>query len=201
MCATPVELRREDHRSLTAYAAVPIAYEVREALQTPVVGEGALQHRIVRPAYRKDYDAIPGNRPQDWPTRFAVDRAEFIAAYAGGERVGGAVAVVEPTDVARLGGEHPLVLLWDLRVAPEARGRGIGRALLAAVETRLREIGIPGVVVETQDTNVAACHLYAGAGYGIRSVDPNASEQLPGETQIIWVKLFNSWRRRPRMTR
>ena len=185
----PVEIRREDHRALDAYATIPVAFDVREAVRTPVA-DGALACRIVHPPHRKDYDAIPGNHPRDWPTRFAVDRAEFIAAFQSGDRIGGAVAVVDPADVARLGGAPPLALLWDLRVAPAVRGRGVGRALLAATEARVREIGLPGLVVETQDINVAACRLYAGAGYGITSIDAHAYAALPGETQIIWTKRF-----------
>jgi ribosomal protein S18 acetylase RimI-like enzyme len=185
-----VEIRRDESRSLSAYAAISSAYEVRAALQVPRVGVRALPSRIVSTAYRKDYDAIPGNHPRDWPTRFAVERAEFIAAYRSGERIGGAVAVVDPSDVAKLGGEAPLALLWDLRVAPAVRGRGVGRALLAAMEARVREIGLPGIVVETQDINVAACRLYAGAGFRITSVDAHAYIELPGETQIIWTKRF-----------
>jgi len=189
MAPISVEIRREDHRSLGAYAAISTAYEVREALQAPV-GEGPLQRRRVTPAYYKDYDAIPGNHPRDWHTRFAVERAEFLAAYSGSERVGGAVVVVDPADVVRLGGARSLALLWDLRVAPEARARGVGQALLAAIEARLRGLGVSGIVAETQDINVAACRLYAGAGYTVRSVDACAYEDLPGETQIIWTKVF-----------
>jgi ribosomal protein S18 acetylase RimI-like enzyme len=185
-----VEIRREDYRALGAHSAISIAFDVREAVQLPVVAGDALHHRIVSPGYLKDYDAIPGNDPRDWPARFAVDRAELLAAYLDGERVGGAVAVVEPSDVARLGGEPPLAVLWDLRVAPETRGRGVGRTLLAAMEARMREIGLPGITGETQDINVAACRLYASAGYRITRTDANAYAELPSETQIIWTKRF-----------
>jgi ribosomal protein S18 acetylase RimI-like enzyme len=81
-------------------------------------------------------------------------------------------------------------VLWDLRVAPETRGRGVGRTLLAAMEARMREIGLPGITVETQDINVAACRLYASAGYRITRTDANAYAELPSETQIIWTKRF-----------
>ena len=185
-----VEIRREDFHSLGTYGEISTAFDVREALLTPIAGDGALEYRVVSPSYRKDYDAIPGNHPRDWPARFAVDRAEFIAAYSHGKRVGAAVTVVEPSEVARLGGESLLALLWDLRVTPEARGRGVGRALLTAVEARGRELDLAGVTVETQDVNVAACRLYAGAGYRIDSVNANAYEELAGETQIIWTKRF-----------
>ena len=185
-----VEIHRDDHHALTSYASISIAFDVREAVLAPVVGDRALRCRSIRPVYRKDYDAIPGNHPRDWPTRFAVDRAEVFAAYTEGERVGGAMVVVEPSDVVRLGGKHRHALLWDLRVAPGARGRGVGSALLAAIEDRVRELGFPGIMAETQDVNVAACRLYAEAGYRVTRVDRNAYPESPEETQIIWTKMF-----------
>lgn len=82
-----------------------------------------LPHHIVASPYRKDYDAVPDNHPEDWSRRFAVDQARFIAAFSGAQRVGGAVLIVDPSDVARLGGQRGFALLWDLRVALEVRGR------------------------------------------------------------------------------
>lgn len=139
---------------------------------------------------RKDYDAIPGNHPRDWPVRFATDRAHLLGAYNAGQRVGAAVVILESTDVVRLGGEAGLALLWDLRVAPEARGRGVGRALLRAAEVSARDAGARGMVIETQTINVAACALYARAGYRITKVASNAYPDIPGEVQVMWAKTF-----------
>jgi len=187
-----VEIRREDYHSLTDYAVVSIAYEVREAVNALTTGAAPLPlpRRVVTPAFRKDYDAIPGNHPDEWSTRFAVDRAHFISAYSMGGRVGGAVVIVDPSDVAQLGGDPGYALVWDLRVAPEARGHGIGRALLMAAEASVQEIGGAGIVAETQDVNVAACQLYARAGYVITSIDSKAYPELSGELQIMWSKIF-----------
>lgn len=187
-----IEIRSENQSSLTEYAATPIAFAVREVIGAVTAGgaPNPLPRRGIARAFRKDYDAIPGNGPAGWPARFAVDRARFMAAYDQGRRVGGAVVIVEPSDVARLGGEPPFALLWDVRVAPAARGRGIGRALLRAAETVTQETGSRGLVAETQDINVAACHLYARAGYDIIRVNPTAYPDIAGETQIVWAKSF-----------
>jgi ribosomal protein S18 acetylase RimI-like enzyme len=187
-----IDIRREDHRSLAEYAAIPVAFEVRSALESPVVGpvRPPLRARAVWPGHDKDYDAIPGNHPSDWPSRFAVDRACFLAAYADGVRVGGTVVILEPSDVARLGGEAGLSLLWDLRVAPHARRHGIGRALLAAAEASAREAGARGIAVETQDVNVAACRTYAAAGFVVARVALDAYPGLPGEARMVWTKMF-----------
>ena len=187
-----IEIRHEDHGSLAEYAATPPAFEVREAIDKVIIGRppSPLPRRAVSPACRKDYDAIPGNGPGGWQARFAVDRARFIAAYDDGRRLGGAVVIVEPSDVARLGGDPPFALLWDIRVAPATRGCGVGRALLDAAEAAAQEMGCHGLIAETQDINVAACHLYAHAGYIIGRVDPTAYPDNAGETQIVWAKSF-----------
>jgi GNAT superfamily N-acetyltransferase len=186
------EIRRDYRPSLTEYATTATAFEVREVIGPVTAGPAPnpLPRRVVSPAFRKDYDAIAGNGPDEWHARFVVDRACFMAAYDHGRRVGGAVVIVDPADVARLGGDPPLALLWDVRVTPEVRGRGIGRALLGAAETAAQQSGCPGLIAETQDINVAACHLYAHAGYIMVRIDPAAYPGSAGETQIVWAKSF-----------
>ena len=50
--------------------------------------------------------------------------------------------------------------LQDLFTSPEARGRGIGRALIEGVYERARAAGIPRVYWQTQDSNTAGRLLY-----------------------------------------
>jgi ribosomal protein S18 acetylase RimI-like enzyme len=52
-----------------------------------------------------------------------------------------------------------------LAVAPQARGRGAGRALLAAVTQRAAERGVRHLVLMTLPGMRAAHHLYAEAGF------------------------------------
>jgi GNAT superfamily N-acetyltransferase len=48
---------------------------------------------------------------------------------------------------------------------PAARGRGVARRLLAAVESSAREAGLSRVVLETGDRQPEAIGLYVSAGY------------------------------------
>jgi ribosomal protein S18 acetylase RimI-like enzyme len=52
-----------------------------------------------------------------------------------------------------------------LAVRPDARGAGIGRALLAAVIERAREAGVQHLLLLTQPEMKAAHHLYEEAGF------------------------------------
>jgi GNAT superfamily N-acetyltransferase len=57
-----------------------------------------------------------------------------------------------------------LAVLWDIRVQPERRGRGVGKALFyASVDWACRR-GCRQLKVETQNVNVAACRFYASQG-------------------------------------
>src|SRR5919205_3144401 len=50
-------------------------------------------------------------------------------------------------------------------VVPEARGRGLGRRVLAELEAEARRLGYTGLVLETGDLQQAALGLYRSCGF------------------------------------
>ncbi|MCA1334168.1 GNAT family N-acetyltransferase [Pseudooceanicola marinus] len=56
--------------------------------------------------------------------------------------------------------EADVCYLQDLYADPEARGAGLGRALIEAVRDRAREAGASGLYWMTQQDNVTAQRLY-----------------------------------------
>ena len=67
---------------------------------------------------------------------------------------------------------EPAVFLLDgIAVAPQARGLGIGTALLEAVEDRARSRGVARVRLDVVDTNPRARALYERQGYVAVSQD------------------------------
>lgn len=82
-------------------------------------------------------------------------------AHAGSESVGYAVVGMS-YDL-----EHPGVdaFLTELYVRPEARGRGAGRAMLAAVEQELRVLGVVVLHLAVRPDNESALGLYRTSGY------------------------------------
>ena len=60
---------------------------------------------------------------------------------------------------------RPVLNLHDLAVLPEARGGGVGAALLAAVAERARALGCAKVTLEVREDNAAARRLYARTGF------------------------------------
>lgn len=163
-----------------AYGSVAIAFTVDRQLEVSTARDGtvSLVECPVGVPYTKDYDAIPGAAPAHWARRFDVSNWIFFAANRQGRRVGSAAANVKGR----------IALLWDIRVAPDARGTGVGRALLEAVEQWAVEQRSRAVEIETQNTNVTACRFYERCGYSVVRTDPFAYRLFPHETQLIWSK-------------
>lgn len=187
-----IRICEEPPSSLADYARVPIAFEVRTRLvvTAPDAGLGGL-HLVaerVAPPYVKDYDADPANHPTAWARHFDLARWGILAAYAGGERAGGAVVAWSTPEVVLLEGRSDLAVLWDLRVAPALRGRGVGRALFRAAGAWALARGARWLKVETQNVNPDACRFYARQGCVLGAVHRFAYPGLPDEVQLLWYR-------------
>jgi ribosomal protein S18 acetylase RimI-like enzyme len=55
--------------------------------------------------------------------------------------------------------------LTGMFVAPWARGRGLGRQIVALVEATALELGVEVLNLDVRDTQAAAIHLFEGLGY------------------------------------
>jgi putative acetyltransferase len=101
--------------------------------------------------------------PEEGALHFRLDEAEvapgqgaFLVAYRGGDPVGcGAVrrATETTAEVKRM------------YVAPSARGLGVGRRLLDALEAEARTLGATRLLLETGTRQQEAIRLYERAGF------------------------------------
>lgn len=186
-----VEVAGDPVASLADHASIPIAYEVRSVLDVSGSGDESgfvLTERRLDTPYLKDYDAIPGEHPSGRPARFDVSSWGLLAARVEGRRVGGAAVAFRTPGLDLLEGRDDLAALWDVRVAPEARGQGVGAALFHAAEAWARSRGCRRLVVETQNVNVPACRFYARMGCALARVDRDAYPGHPDEIQLLWYK-------------
>ncbi|MFM7348575.1 MAG: GNAT family N-acetyltransferase [Erythrobacter sp.] len=71
----------------------------------------------------------------------------------------------------------PLVNIHDVAVLPGHRGKGIGRALLGAVEAEALKRGACKITLEVLSGNPAR-YLYAACGFGDYQLDPATGHAL-----------------------
>jgi ribosomal protein S18 acetylase RimI-like enzyme len=73
---------------------------------------------------------------------------------------------------------RPLINIHDFMVLQDYQKRGIGKALLLAVERIARERGCCKITLEVQMKNTAARRIYQSFGFKASFLDPEAGEQL-----------------------
>jgi RimJ/RimL family protein N-acetyltransferase len=177
-----IEVAEEKVAELPEYARVPIAFKVRE-LFDPRDLAATPSRRVMTvvpasPPFIKDYDAAPGYAPLDWSKRFDLTNWAIFMARSDGALVGGA-AVMRRSDRA---------VLWDLRVTPTIRRKGVGTALLEAVEGSAQRDGISWLEVETQNVNVPAYRFYLKHGFTLTDVRAREYPEFPDEVQLVLHK-------------
>lgn len=192
-----VEVVSESTAHLAEYSSIPIGFTASAYLDDSAIdaalGGAAFSATPLAVPLWKDYDADPGARPTDWPTRFDVASWRIFAAFIDGRRVGGAALVPNHSgDADLLDGRSDVALLWDLRVAPDVRRCGIGAALLARLADAAAQAGATELRVETQQINVPACRFYAGRGFRLASARRGAYPTLPDEIQLLWTRHLRS---------
>ena len=187
-----IDVRQEPTTALDAYARVQIAFQVERVLDVEETGAGpgefALRERALQRPYRKDYDAGPDGGPLSWGRTFDLSRWAVFSAWSDGRRVGGAAVAFDTPTVTMLEGRDDLAVLWDIRVAPDVRGRGVGSALFRAAERWAETKGCRQLKVETQTVNVAACRFYARHGCVLGAAHRSAYPDHPDEVQLLFYK-------------
>lgn len=143
--------------------------------------DGALRYRI---------ESIP-----PYPKRYPVDAVDYRAYIDHPDQVV-FLAYVD----GRIAGEIRLRRNWnryayieDLVVDVHYRGRGVGQALIDRAVEWAKEKQLPGVMLETQDNNVAACRLYARCGFELGGFDRllyQGSDPATEEIALYWYRIF-----------
>jgi len=102
---------------------------------------------VDEPVYRATFDRLLSDDPHEFHARVA-------------ERDGRLIGLVHYLFHRHCWRVEDVVYLQDLYVAPDARGGGVGRALIEAVYAEADAAGCPAIYWLTQDFNAPARRLY-----------------------------------------
>jgi ribosomal-protein-alanine N-acetyltransferase len=95
--------------------------------------------------------------------KFLVDTVDRVSTVVAFERT--AAAAERALGFITVARDRGFGLIVTVDVHPEHRRRGVGRMLLKAGETKMREWGVTGAVLTVGTKNVPAQRLYEREGY------------------------------------
>ena len=105
--------------------------------------------------FEEGFDPANGN-PTPETEALTPPKGSFLLARLDGQAIGcGALRTMEP-------GTGEIKRMW---VAPQARGLGVARRLLSALEDKARELGMARVRLDTNRALTKAQEMYRKAGY------------------------------------
>lgn len=157
MSETALEIRPVDWLKSDESQAV---VEVLNSYAAHTVGGGV----PLSPEVRASLSTQLAKRPQ----------ALVLLAWLGGQAVGLVIAFEGFSTFAC----RPLINIHDLAVLPNFQCRGVGKALMAAVEAEAQRRGCCKLTLEVLEHNQHARKLYESVGYASYQLDPTTGRAL-----------------------
>ncbi|RNF86064.1 GNAT family N-acetyltransferase [Montanilutibacter psychrotolerans] len=175
----PLIIEAADARFFNEARAIDFSFtidrEILPAFDTPLID----RCREIAP-YRKRYDSDP----EDYREHLeATDQALFVARLDG--QLVGYLAIRSNWNA--------LALIDDIAVSRTARRQGCARALMDRAVDWARSAELSGIMLETQNNNVAACLFYERYGFVLGGIDRMlyaALESHAPETALFWYLQF-----------
>ena len=185
-----IKIVEESPENLAEYQKVSIAFEVKTVFRVDLIERGLggvkLTEEVLEKPFTKGYDEL--EKPFYWSSLFNLSNWGFLSAFDGERRVGGAVIAWKTPEVNMLEGHDDLACLWDLRVAPEYRGRGVGNLLFESTINWAKARKCRLLKIETQNINVPACRFYERQGCHLGGFNLHAYPELPDEVALFWYR-------------
>jgi streptothricin acetyltransferase len=148
-----------NHDNLKDVNATDNAFEVKSRI-IPYIEDGIFRYKQeeMENSYTKSY----ANDELDYSTY--IDNPEKIVYLAYAENSPAGQIILRRN-------WNKYAYIEDIRVGSRFRRAGIGTRLMEAASNWAKKGHMPGVMLETQDTNVPACKFYESCGFKLGGVD------------------------------
>ena len=180
---------------LTDYCKVPITFQGNSIFKVATPQNafaGFILKEVTVNSFFKDYDL--GGSPLEWK-KFDLTNWRFYIVYDENKPIAAATLVMKSEEIRMLEGKDDLACLWDIRVHPDYRGKGIGRAMFQKVANDAKDNGCVYLKIETQNNNVSANRFYSSQGCKLTQVHTKAYYNEPeykDEVMMIWFLNLNN---------
>lgn len=168
----PITIERADAELFEMAGKGDFSFMV-EAYLEPAFGKPVAEwKRLPVAPYTKTYNAIGDEEREEWADK-------EIAFF---------VAMLDATPIGRLSvtpNWNGYGMLDHFGVDKAHRSGGTGQALLADARAWAQDTGLPGLALETQNNNLAACRFYERQGFELGGIDHFFYRGLDPDTREI----------------
>ena len=185
-----IEIREAGAEALALYATVITSFMAESELRVELMDGGLGGFRFVEKRVKPylKYDDDP--EILDWPKQHDVSKWGIFIAFDGDRPVAGAtVAVGISAGMTTPFESADTASLWDLRVHPDERRRGVGTMIFGFAADWARQKGLRQLKIETQNVNVPACRFYARQGCKLGAIHRYGYVGCPDvahEAMLLW---------------
>lgn len=184
-----IQMHPVNQETLQNYYTIPSYVEVKSILDVKALDGFSgitFQEKKIKKPYVKNYDE--NGEPFSWLNFNTTNWLMFVALDR--ERPLGALTMVCRTpEIRMLNGRDDLADVWDIRIQPDSKRKGIGTGLFTKAIEWSRNEGFKQLCVETQNVNVPACRFYLKQGCNLGAINRYAYRVYPTvaeEVQLIW---------------
>ncbi len=183
-----VEEINED--KLYDYSQIPMLVNVSSIYELDKINHGLggilLKETKVNP-YVKDLGKEED--PLSWTKDFDTKNWAFFIVYDKSVTIAGATLVYQTKEVKMLDNRDDLCVLWDIRVHPQYKKKGIGKALFRTCVEWAKSRECCQIKIESQNNNVPACQFYVQNGCELGEINEYAYYgEYDDEVRLIWYK-------------
>ncbi|WTO38650.1 GNAT family N-acetyltransferase [Streptomyces achromogenes] len=165
-----------------AIEALDSSFTTGTVFRVSVTDEGFLLREVpVEPPLTK---VFPEGEPDgdEGEGEDGADSRTFVAQGASGELAGFVTASYS--------GWNRRLTVEDIEVAPEHRGRGVGRALMGLAAQFARERGAGHIWLEVTNINAPAIHAYRRMGFTFCGLDTTLYDGTPSQgEQALYMSM------------
>ena len=185
-----ITYKEVDESQLKDYDQIPMMVHMKSILEIQRVdkGLGGILLKEV-PVKERVKDLGQYEVVGKYKDTFDLSNWAFFMVFDDDKPVGGAIVLCQTENVNMLAGRDDLSVLWDIRVDPAYKNRGIGQELFSMAVAWSKQRNLNQMKIECQNNNVSACKFYKkqGAFLGeIREYAYYKDPEIRDEIQLIW---------------
>lgn len=176
------------------YNMIPSRFLVKSIYRIEEINRGLGGFRLVETAvekpYFKDYDTDGKEIIAAWAEDLNInDWGIFLSCYNASPAGGVTIAInskVYPLDRFQ---RDDMAVIWDIRISPDLRGKGIGKHMFSHAAEWARSLGYGQLGMETQNVNVSACNFYSSMGCRLGAIHRfgySGCPRVEDEAMLLW---------------